>query len=117
VAFDTQITCETNSKDEGRSQTATSRCVSRRFIVVFIRACPDLSSSHLKPAKNTKTLRYILILFSHIFLERPIDLSASDFPEKLPYIFLIPLVRVIFPAYFLLGALLALTIFGEQYKS
>jgi hypothetical protein len=62
------------------------------------------------------SLRYILILSTHLLLGLPSGLFPSGFPIGILYAFLFFPLRVTFPVYFIVLDLIILIILGEKYK-
>jgi hypothetical protein len=86
----------------------------RRFITVFARTLhwpPSWARSVRSIPPHTLTLRYILMLSSHVCLGLPNCLFPSGFPTK---IHVLPM-RTTCPAHHILLDLIILIILGEEY--
>jgi len=91
----------------------------RKFINVFTRALHWAASRTRWTQSITYhpiSLRYILILSSHLWPCLPSGLFPSRFPTKILYAFLVSLIHAAYSAYFILLDLTTLIIFYEAHK-
>ena len=91
----------------------------RRFITAFTRA-RHLSLSWARSIQYMAlltSLRYILILSSHLFVGLPSGLFSSDFPTKALYDSLLSSIRATCTAHLILLGFIVRIVFGEEYRS